>query len=323
MECDGCGRMYRPEVASCLDCRDQDPAPVVRPAPVPYVLEGRFRFERRLGKGGMGVVYKVTDAFHGDLAFKTMRSLAGMSRVEAEEAKKLISEGVTQAKIKHPNVATIHDYKIWNERPMLMIELLEKGTLSARLKAAGPLPPDEAIELGITLAGALESIHAKGLFHCDIKPSNIGYSCDGVPKLIDFGLAEMMPIARVDNSADLEMDPDATQSVETINGSIVGTPAYMPPEYYTARPGVSFDLWALAMTLYECMTGRNPMQRDNLLETLRLVSREEVPDIRQNIKPCPEPVALLIERALAKEPSLRPDSAEDLRHRLEATRSVL
>ena len=96
------------------------------------------------------------------------------------------------ASITHPNLATIHDATSWRGTPLLVLELLEGGTLTDRL-GSGPLPVGDAVELGITLAGVLQRTHSTGVLHRDVKPSNIGYTGDGIPKLLDFGLALRWP----------------------------------------------------------------------------------------------------------------------------------
>src|SRR4029077_8507527 len=143
---------------------------------VPYVIPGRFRFERRLGVGGMGVVYRGADLALGrPVAVKTLR------RVSPEDAMRLRREARTAAGVSHPHLAAVHGMESWQGMPMLILELMEGGTLAQRIER-GPLDQREAVELGIAMASALDYLHGADILHRDIKPSNIGFSRTGVPK---------------------------------------------------------------------------------------------------------------------------------------------
>ena len=150
------------------------------------MLPGKFRFERRIGTGGMGVVYRGIDLSLGRaVAVKTLR------RVSPEDAMRLRREARTAAAVSHPHLAPVYGMETWQGTPMLVMELLEGGTLTQRIEK-GRLEAAETVELGIAMAEALEHLHASDILHRDIKPSNIGYTRDGTPKLMDFGIARVM-----------------------------------------------------------------------------------------------------------------------------------
>ena len=194
-ECPNCGRLYPSYTVFCTSCSRR-----LEPSHLPYVLPGKFRFERRIGTGGMGIVYRGVDiSLSRAVAVKTLR------RVSPEDAMRLRREARTAAAVSHPHLAPVYGMETWQGTPMLVMELLEGGTLTQRIEK-GRLEAAETVELGIAMAEALEHLHASDILHRDIKPSNIGYARDGTPKLMDFGIARVM----FDLRRDLEAPPRPT-----------------------------------------------------------------------------------------------------------------
>ena len=158
---------------------------------MPHVLRGMFRLEQRLGAGGMGVVYRAVDlqprARRRDQDAAADGRRAGPARLRKEAR--------AMAMVAHPNLAVIYGIETWRDMPFLVEEYLAGGTLAHGCRCARPSLA-EALQLGITLADALEHLHAAGILHCDIKPSNIGFTQHGVVKLLDFGLARLLRDAR-------------------------------------------------------------------------------------------------------------------------------
>ena len=151
----------------------------------PHTLRGVYRFDRRLGSGGMGVVYLARDLnLDRPVAIKTLPS------VTPEQAARLRVEARAMAAVHHPNLAVIHGVETWQGTPFLIQEFLPGGTLSDRLRG-GPLAIDAALRLCGTIAEALDQLHSAGIIHRDVKPSNIGFTDRDVPKLFDFGLAKL------------------------------------------------------------------------------------------------------------------------------------
>lgn len=177
----------------------------------------------------------------------------------------------------HPNLATLYGFEIWREAPMLVMEFLDGRTLAERLRRR-PLAIDEALLLGASLADALATLHANGILHRDIKPSNIGFTGDGVPKLLDFGLAKLVPTAEF-QSTTIGPQSDSTstwsESASTDIGGIRGTPAYLAPEVLAGElPSARHDLWSLAVTLLEACTGANPFRAETVAATVARVLKE-------------------------------------------------
>jgi hypothetical protein len=322
-ECGKCGRLYPFYTVLCTADSLR-----LEPSHVPYVLPGRFRFEKRIGTGGMGVVYRGSDMALGRaVAVKTLR------RVSPEDALRLRREARTAAAVSHPHLAPVYGMETWQGTPMLVLELLEGGTLAHRLLDRGRLTPQETIELGIAMTDALAQLHAADILHRDIKPSNIGYTRDGTPKLMDFGIARLMyDLRREREEGELERAEDGTllpgSSVWThIDGitprskPLVGTLSYLCPEALEGRsPDALFDLWSLAIVLYECLLGRKVFSSADPRQTAARIRMGRVPDLLQLAPEYDENLADFFRIALHKSRGRRPASAGELKQKLEAVR---
>jgi hypothetical protein len=324
-ECPHCGKLHSAFTVFCSACSRR-----LEASHVPFVLPGKFRFERRIGTGGMGVVYKGSDLALGrPVAVKTLR------RVAPEDAMRLRREARTAAAVSHRHLAPVYGMETWRGTPMLVMELLEGGTLSQRVEK-GRLGAAETIELGIAMAEALEHLHASDILHRDIKPSNIGYTRDGTPKLMDFGIARVMFDLRRDHevSPPASLDDDSvllpptsvwnhTPSTLTASRQLVGTLAYLSPEALTGQTAdTSFDLWSLAIVLYECLLGRKIFTGGDIQQLMTRIRSGRVPDFGQA---CPEHEPLLgdfFRSALHRTVARRPASARELRTRLLALRAL-
>jgi hypothetical protein len=316
-ECTQCGRLPAELGAPCPNCGQSTAA-----CPVPLVLAEKFRVLRRVGAGGMGVVYEAMDlSLRRSVALKTLPSHA------PQEVLRLRREARAMARVSHPNVAQIHGAESWRGVPILILEFMDGGSLAERLPRHRA-QPREAVELGIVICDALENLHARGFIHRDIKPSNLGFTADGVPKLLDFGIAKMMGGNRASPVRPVVAAPvgtgpqDSTLSVFAAGPSSsvsaaawAGTLLYMSPEALAGQPpDPMFDLWSLAVVLYEMVAGQHPLAGSHA--PLGQVS--EVPDIRSVEPACPAELAELFEAALSLDRSRRPSSARELGERLEA-----
>lgn len=321
--CPTCGDVAPPDTRRCR-C-----GTVTRPAVLPLFVNAKFRLQRLLGAGGAGVVYLATDlGLDRKVAVKTLPPM------RREYAARLRREARAMAAVRHPNLATIYGVEDWRDTPLLVVEYLEGGTLLDRL-ADGPLPVDETLDLGIMLADALDRVHGSGVLHRDIKPSNIGYTADGVPKLLDFGLAAMLdrslgldgaaggaPTAAEDLAARCR-DLSASSTL-TMSHQVVGTPLYLAPEAFAGvPPRESFDLWSLTLVLHECLAGRHPLAGRDVSDVIDAVQHLPWPDVRHARPDCPTPVAAFLADALSPDPARRPVTAADLRTRLRELRHGL
>jgi hypothetical protein len=318
-ECLACGTLFQPYTVFCGSCSRR-----LETALVPYVLPGRFRFERRLGVGGMGVVYRGIDLPLGrPVAVKTLR------RISPEDAMRLRREARTAAGVSHPHLAAVHNMETWQGMPMLIMELMEGGTLAQRIER-GPLDQRETVELGIAMASALDYLHSSDILHRDIKPSNIGFTRAGTPKLMDFGIARLMLDLRRDRGGDddgVESAPIGragatwemeTSTSETVSRQLVGTLSYLSPEALDREAAnVSFDLWAIAMVLYECVLGRKIFSSADVKNTMSRIRTGRIPDFEQACPWGDPALGEFFRSALHRTIARRPQTAREMRQRLE------
>lgn len=302
-ECRGCGRVAPRAEGRCACGR------ALAPAAIPFELAGKFRLESVLGEGGMGVVYRASD-----LALGRVVALKTLPRLGPEALVRLRREARSMAGFLHPNLALIFGAETWRGVPVLVVEYLARGTLAARLGA--PLPPQEVARLAADLAAGLEAVHGKGMLHRDVKPSNIGFTEEEVPKLLDFGLARICaetlpepPEPAAEPPGEAGSGPPLTRT-----GQLLGTPLYMAPEALRgAAPRPAHDLWSLHLVLWEALAGRHPFAGMPLPAAVRRLAAGEIPDIRTVQPVCPEAVAELLRRGLHPDPRARPATAAAVR----------
>jgi hypothetical protein len=316
-ECQSCGKVDEPPKSVCGRCGGQ-----MRPSIVPSLVAGKFQVLERIGEGGMGVVYRGIDlALHRSIAIKTLPQMS------PDEAIKLRREARSMAAFSHPNLALIYGSESWNGIPMLIVEYLAGGTLEKRL-VNGPVPLADVLSLGLTLVEAAGALHRAGYLHRDIKPSNIGFTADGTLKLLDFGLARIVSSAPVIERLRTEERAAVRHAAEAAglgdplalaisDSRIIGTPLYLSPEAIDGdSPSPSFDLWSIAVVLFEAYAGRHPVRDASPVQRVMLISNCDFPDVRTIIPDADADVAAFFQRAFAKDPATRPRSAEVLRDQL-------
>jgi len=289
-ECERCGRCFDPRTDYCSD----DGEALVRSAGS-RILNGRYRLERRLGRGGMGTVYAAVDeVLERAVAVKVIRhdvtppvDLASRFREEARAA----------AGFAHPHVVRIYDFGVdLDSRPFLVMELLDGDTLRQRLARGAPLPASEALQILRGVCAALSAAHGRGLVHRDLKPENIfllRHAGGVVPKVLDFGLAKTF-----ERTASFERAPARTSA-----GLLLGTLEYMAPEQVAGdEVSPAWDLWALGVIAFEMLTARHPFRQtipaaDRFRDTMSVSSADAA---------LSEPLNALFRSALSTERARRP-----------------
>ncbi|MGW3208294.1 serine/threonine-protein kinase [Streptomyces sp. NPDC001135] len=267
------------------------------------VVDGRFELEKRLGGGGMGLVWLARDlVLQRSVAIKEVRPPdPDLAEYDPEAARMLrervLREARALARVDHPNVVTIHHIVDGGAGtyPWIVMELVTGGSLADRL-TRGPMKPREAALIGREVLAALRAAHEAGIQHRDVKPANVLLRPDGRPVLTDFGIAAIRESTAL-----------------TATGSIIGTPDYMAPERVSGHDGgPSSDLWSLGMMLYTAVEGHHPLRRNTTLATLAAVLNEEIqPPVRAGA------LKDVLARVLVRDPAARPGAAE-LERMLEA-----
>ncbi|HKQ75324.1 MAG TPA: protein kinase [Blastocatellia bacterium] len=271
---------------------------------------GPYRILDQLGKGGMGVVYLAEDARGGKrVAIKVLPKdfvldedrLARFNR-EGRMLEELKS-------LKHPNIAEIYEQAEYDGAPCLVLEYVPGDTLSERLRK-GPLPIPVALQIGLQIAGALESAHRQRIVHRDLKPANIKITPDGQVKILDFGLAKRFQT----DLANEESDYLQTRSFSlTESGMLIGTPAYMSPEQWNGQQtDQRTDLWSFGCVLYEMLTGKAPFAGKTRAETMKTVL-DANPSWQQLPPGTPLVIQGLLLRCFQPEANQRLQSAQDAR----------
>jgi WD40 repeat protein/tRNA A-37 threonylcarbamoyl transferase component Bud32 len=277
---------------------DQVTPPSAGAAPLPEVPG--YEILGRLGKGGMGVVYKARHVqLHRIVALKMI--LAG-EHAGADQRARFHLEAEAVARLRHPHIVEIYDVGLANGLPYIALEYLPGGSLKQMVQQ-GPLPARRSAELLAPLAQAVHTAHLAGLVHRDLKPSNVLLTEDGTAKVVDFGLAKRWE------------EPGQTQT-----GEILGTPAYMAPEQAKGESksvGPAADVYALGAILYEALTGRPPFQSQAVMETLQKVLSEEPVPPRQRVPGVPADLETICLKALRKDPRDRYATAREFADELD------
>lgn len=229
---------------------------------------GPYRIDRKLGEGGMGVVYAAHDErLDRPVALKMLKAGAGSAAGDQQARERLRREARTAASVNHPHVCQVYDIGEDEGELFIAMELLEGESLSARL-SRGPLPLDEAARVAVVVLQALDALHQRSVVHRDLKPSNIFLTPLGV-KLLDFGLARPMPAALADTRTGL-----------TMPGAILGTPSYMAPEQVRGETAdFRTDLFAMGVVLFEMVTGRLPFAGQSFIDVFQAITYREAPAI--------------------------------------------
>ncbi|MGW2208400.1 serine/threonine-protein kinase [Streptomyces sp. NPDC001781] len=254
------------------------------------LLAGRYRLGDVLGRGGMGTVWRAEDETLGRTV--AVKELRFPSNIDEEEKRRLITRTLREAKaiarIRNNSAVTVFDVVDEDDRPWIVMELVEGKSLAEVIREDGVLTPRRAAEVGLAVLDVLRSAHREGILHRDVKPSNVLIAEDGRVVLTDFGIAQV------------EGDPSITST-----GMLVGAPSYISPERARGhKPGPAADLWSLGGLLYASVEGVPPYDKGSAIATLTAVMTES-PEEPKNAGPLGD----VIKGLLTKEPERRLDDA--------------
>ncbi len=269
-----------------------------QPTWIGRTLGGRYTIETLLGQGGMSAVYKGADPnLRRTVAIKLIHPHLSS---DPEFVRRFEQEAAAVAQLRHPNIIQVYDFNHDGEVYFMILEYVPGETLQARLKAldaAGQrLPLAETLRIMAGVSEAVAYAHQRGMIHRDLKPGNVMLDPQSQPILMDFGVAKIVGGQH-----------------HTATGAIVGTVAYMSPEQARGEHiDERSDLYSLGIMLYEMTTGRPPFEGDSAMTVMLKHLNEPVPDVRQIVAGVPEELAALIEKALAKDPADRLQTAAEL-----------
>ena len=254
------------------------------------LLAGRYRLGGVLGRGGMGTVWRAEDETLGRTV--AVKELRFPSSIDEEEKRRLITRTLREAKaiarIRDTGAVTVFDVVQEDDRPWIVMELIEGKSLAEAIREDGVLEPRRAAEVGLAVLDVLRAAHSEGILHRDVKPSNVLISDDGRVVLTDFGIAQV------------EGDPSITST-----GMLVGAPSYISPERARGhKPGPAADLWSLGGLIYASVEGVPPYDKGSAIATLTAVMTEPVEEPKNA-----GPLRGVIFGLLAKDPEQRLDDA--------------
>ena len=266
------------------------------------VLASRYRIESRIGAGSFGAVFKATHLeLHCALAVKVLGTSIA---TDPDALGRFRREGISACRVKHPHAVTVLDFGVTGTGiAYLVMEYLQGRSLDQEMEVLGRLSPERSAQILVPVCGALGEAHRAGIVHRDVKPSNIFLHRQArreIPKVLDFGIARFA-------------SDSALQQSLTVDGSLLGTPAYMAPERFSSQPydGRS-DVYSLGITLYQMLAGRLPFvtaHRDPL--AMAMMQRDEAPPPLADLDPpVPAEMEAVVVQALRKDPRERPGADE-------------
>jgi CheY-like chemotaxis protein len=274
------------------------------------VLGGRYRLDAAIGGGSFGTVFRARHLeLNRDVAVKILATSAG---TDPEALARFRREGDSACRVQHPNAVAVFDFAV-NPGGVayLVMELLEGHSLEKELEERGLLQPVRCAEIVVPVCAALAAAHAAGVVHRDIKPSNVFLhrtKQGELPKVLDFGIAKLAAESAIGQRL-------------TIDGSLLGTPAYMAPERFRRGPyGSKSDVYSVGVMLYEMLAGRLPFIPSSAdpLALVAMQAEEDPPPLRLRRPDVEPPLEGLVLSALSRDPELRP-SADQLARRLART----
>jgi serine/threonine-protein kinase len=275
---------------------------------------GPYEVLAPLGAGGMGEVYRAKDTRLGrEVALKVVHP--GLAS-DPDRLSRFEKEARAAAQLDHPNILVVHDVGTHEGSPFIVSELLQGESLREKLGA--PLPPKKAVDFAIQIAHGLAAAHEKGIVHRDVKPENVFVTKDGHVKILDFGVAKLLPSFEASG-----VDTETPTASATQPGTTVGTVAYMSPEQIRGQPvDARTDLFSLGVVLYEMLSGKRPFQRETAAEIMTAILREEPPSLAGTTPAIPPSLEGIVIECLEKQPADRFSSAHDLALALQAAGSL-
>jgi WD40 repeat protein len=271
-------------------------SPAAAAAPTSDQRIGRFVLRAKVGEGATGIVFRAHDpSLDREVALKVPR--AGLLN-DAEDVAAFLREGLAAGKLRHPHIVPVYEAGQADGYCYIASAFIDGQTLKSAIETRGPFRSSEAAELVARVAKALHYAHGKGIVHRDVKPGNIMLDAAGEPQIMDFGLAHRV----------------TGETLQTIDGALVGTPAYMSPEQAAGRSrevDARSDLWSLGVVLYELLTGQRPFG-GTAAQWIAAIQHREPVSPRKLDRSMPRDLETICLKCLAKSPAQRYPTCEAL-----------
>jgi serine/threonine protein kinase len=282
-----------------------------------------YRLVKKLGEGGMGVVYEATDTrLHRNVAIKVLPAELTQN---PERRARFQQEAQLAAAFNHPNIATVHDVGEAEGVSFIVMEVVRGDSLRDMVRQ-GALPIERALEIASGIAAGLARAHREGVLHRDLKPDNVMLTDEGQPKILDFGLGKLVQEVRFPEATETSGGPTATIDIAaaahgspyvTRDGQVVGTLSYMSPEQLQGGSvDARTDLFSFGVLFYEMLAGGRPFGGDSTLQTMTAILRDEPQPLESARPEVPEELRSIVHRCLAKNPADRFESGQELHEAL-------
>ena len=260
---------------------------------------GKYRIVEKIGRGGMGVVYRgVDETLDRQVAIKAISP----ELVEDDLVRRFRAEAVTLAKVNHPNIAAVYELFRDDDRLLMVMELVRGQTFEHLIGRTGPMSVERSVSLAGQILDALGHAHRAGIVHRDLKPANLMLTDVGMVKVMDFGIARVSGTERM-----------------TSDGFMVGTPAYMAPEQVRGEDvDGRTDLYAVGVIFYRLLTGKLPFKADTAVAMIQSQLNEQPTPARQVRAELPDWLDAVLMRSLAKRPVDRYQTAEEFHRALDS-----
>ncbi len=252
-----------------------------------------YKILEKLGGGSRSVVYKAEDTLlERTVALKILSEQWQKSR---KARLRFLRGAQAIAQLEHPNICTVYEIETAEGQVFIVMSYIEGQTLSRKLEA-GPLEIDEAVDIALQTANGLDAAHNKDIIHRDVKDANIMINTEGVAKILDFGLAKLLPKENI-----------------TKPRAILGTVHYMSPEQAAGRPvDYSTDIWSLGVVMYKMLTGEYPFKGKNVAEMIKAITDDRPQRIKDLQPHVPEPLDLCVQKMMQKKRRLRHENMEEV-----------
>jgi serine/threonine protein kinase/Tfp pilus assembly protein PilF len=273
---------------------------------------GRYEIRSKLGAGGMGEVYLARDTSELERTV-ALKFLPAEVAADQKRMQRFIQEAKTVSALNHPNILTIYEFGQADAVRFIAMEYVDGVTLRDEMRERR-LKLHDVLDIAMQIAAALNAAHEAGVVHRDIKPENIMVRRDHIVKVLDFGLAKLTMKSAAAERERVDSEAGTKVLINTEPGLVMGTASYMSPEQSQGSASVDHrtDIWSLGVVLYECIAGRVPFEGKDIHRQIIAIQETDPPPLSKFAEGVPERLEEIVDKALAKDPDERYQTAKDL-----------